>query len=156
MTPGPGFNPDFEDLLAALHAQNVQFLVVGAHALAAHGVPRATGDLDVWVRPEEANAGRVVAALNAFGAPLPAHGITARDFSTPGLVYQLGLPPRRIDLLTQLSGLEFDEAWPGRVVLEVAGEPVPFLGREALLKNKRATGRPKDLADAALLEAAAR
>lgn len=156
MRAGISLNPDFLDLLEALRGNGVEFLVVGAHALAAHGVPRATGDLDVWVRPTEENAAKVVRALTSFGAPLPAHGITARDFSVPGLVYQLGLPPRRIDLLTELSGLEFDEAWPSRVVVQVDGAPVPFIGREALLKNKRASGRPKDLADAAVLESAPR
>jgi hypothetical protein len=96
-----GLNVDFLDLLAALARERVEFLVVGAHALAAHGIPRATGDLDVWVRAERENAKRVVAALETFGAPLRAHGVSAADFELLGTVYQMGLPPRRIDVLTQ-------------------------------------------------------
>lgn len=146
-----GFNEDFLDLLRALVEAGVEFVVVGAHAMAAHGVPRATGDLDVVVRPSAANAARVVAALRSFGAPLDAHGVREIDFSSPGAVYQLGLPPRRIDLLTSLTGVSFDEAWTGRTELQLADLRVPFLGRDALLRNKRATAREKDLADLELL-----
>lgn len=147
-----GLNDDFLDLLRALADAGASFLVVGAHAMAVHGVPRATGDLDVAVRPDPVNAERVLDALRGFGAPVDAHGVTAEDFSRPGLVYQVGLPPRRIDLLTELTGLSFDEAWASRVEVELGGHRVPFIGRAALARNKRATGRPKDLADAELLE----
>lgn len=152
MSVEAGLNVDFLDLLEALARAEVEFLIVGAHALAAHGIPRATGDLDVWVRPTAQNAVRVVAALEAFGAPLGAHGVTAADFERQGTVYQMGLPPRRIDVLTQISGVSYEEAWPGRVAMAIAGRAVFFLGREALLKNKRAAGRPKDLVDADALE----
>jgi hypothetical protein len=148
----PDFNEDFVDLLRALVDAQVEFVVVGAHAVAAHGVPRATGDLDVFVRPSSANAARVLAALRAFGAPLEAHGVTAADFEQPDTVYQIGLPPRRIDLLTSISGVPFEEAWATRVDLDLAGVRVSVLGLEALLKNKRATGRPKDAVDADALE----
>lgn len=147
-----GLNPDFLDLLEVMGALQVEFLVVGAHALAAHGVVRATGDLDVWVRPSPDNAQRVIDALLRFGAPLAQHGVARGDFERPGTVYQMGLPPRRIDVLTEISGVTFGVAWPGRKEVAVAGRIVGFLGREALLANKRATGREKDLLDVRLLE----
>lgn len=146
-----GLNDDFRDVIAAMVDEGVEFLVVGAFALAFHGAPRASGDIDLYVRPTPENAHRVFRALVAFGAPLEAHGVTAEDFARAGAVYQIGLPPRRIDILTQISGLEFDEAWASRVQASVDGRAVHFLGREAFLKNKRAAGRPKDLADAARL-----
>jgi hypothetical protein len=148
----PGLNRDFVDLLTALCKVSAEFLVVGAHAMAVHGVPRATGDLDVWVRPTPQNSERVFEALVRFGAPLGDHGVVRHDLQTPGTVYQIGLPPRRVDLLTSVTGLSFEDAWPGRSVLEVAGLRVPFLGLRELILNKRATGRPKDIVDADLLE----
>jgi hypothetical protein len=152
MSVEAGLNPDFLDLLEAFAKAQVEFIVVGAHALAAHGVVRATGDLDVWVRPSPENAARVVAGLTTFGAPLAQHGVSAADFAKGGTVYQMGLPPRRIDVLTQISGVDFAEAWPDRTVITLRGAPVAFLGREALLRNKRAAARPKDLLDVDLLE----
>ncbi|MDD9947720.1 MAG: nucleotidyltransferase [Myxococcales bacterium] len=140
-------NDDFRDMLEALVASDVDFVIVGAHALAAHGLPRATGDIDILVRPTEENAERVLAALAKFGAPLEAHGVSRADFSTPGRVYQIGLPPRRIDLLTEISGVSFEDAWAGRVTTSIGGVPVSILGRDSLVKNKRATGRDKDLLD---------
>lgn len=128
------------------------FLVVGAHALAVHGHVRATGDLDIWIRPDPENAERVWRALVRFGAPVEAMGLTIPDLSRPGTVYQIGLPPRRIDILTEISGVDFDEAWPSRVAEIVGDLQVPFLGREALVRNKKATGRTKDLADVESLE----
>ena len=152
MTVEEGLNQDFLDILDAFTRANVEFLVVGAHALAAHGIPRATGDLDVWVRPSHANAERVVSALTNFGAPLAMHGVVTEDFTRPGTVYQIGLPPRRIDVLTQISGVEFDVGWTSRITVVVRGAPVGFLGRDALITNKRAAGRDKDLVDVKLLE----
>jgi hypothetical protein len=140
-------NDDFRDLLAALLAAEARFLVVGAHAMAVHGVPRATGDLDVWVAADSGNAGRVWAALLRFGAPIVAMGLSPDDFTRADQVIQIGLPPRRIDLLTSISGVEFEEAWGGRVVHELDAVAIPFLGRAALVQNKRATGRAKDRAD---------
>lgn len=104
-------NEDFVDVLRALCAEQVEFLVVGAHALAVHGVVRATGDLDLWVKPTVENAARVVRALLRFGAPLAHHHVDEADFARPGTVYQLGLPPRRIDVLTQPTGIDFEHAW---------------------------------------------
>ena len=144
---------DFVDLRRCLNDQRCEFLVVGAYALAIHGAPRATGDIDVFVRPTGDNAPRVMLALQAFGAPLALHGIAESDFSTPGVVYQLGLPPRRIDLLTQISGVSFDEANADAVAGKIGDVPVRCIGLDALLANKRAAGRAKDLADATLLEA---
>lgn len=138
---------DFRDLVEALSSNGARFLVVGAHALAAHGVPRVTGDLDVWVEPSRENARRVWQALAAFGAPLETLDLAESDFSTPDRVVQLGLPPFRIDLMTSISGVTFEEAWEGRLAGQLFEVPVSFLGREAFIRNKRASGRPRDLAD---------
>jgi hypothetical protein len=145
-------NEDFLDLLRLLLDAGARFLVVGAHAMAVHGVPRATGDLDIWVDPDPANADRAWRALLGFGAPVREMGIVREDLETPGVVVQIGQPPRRIDLLTGVSGLSFAEAWPNRVEHATGGLVVPFLGRADLLRNKRASGRPKDLADLDVLE----
>ena len=132
-------------MLAALSAAGADFLVVGAHALAAHGVPRATGDLDLWVRPTPENAEKVWEALEEFGAPL--HDLSLEDLSRPDVVFQIGVVPRRIDLLTSITAVSFDEAWTNRVQVEIEGVDVPVLGRAELLRNKRAVGRTRDLAD---------
>jgi hypothetical protein len=143
-------NPDFVDLLRAFIAADVRFLIVGAYALAIHGRPRATGDLDIWIDAAPSNARNVMRALSAFGAPLA--DINEEDFSTPGVVYQIGVPPGRIDILTELTGLTFDEAWSGRMRRAFGDVDVEFIGREAFLRNKRATGRAKDLGDIEGLE----
>lgn len=153
MTDVPELNDDFRDMLEALVVCEVEFVIVGAHALAAHGVPRATGDIDILVRPSDDNAARVIAALERFGAPLEAHGVTKSDFVVPGRVYQIGLPPRRIDLLTEITGVTFEEAWRTRLKTTFGGLEVSVLSRSGLLKNKRAAGRPKDLADVQTLGA---
>ena len=140
-------NEDFKDLLSALLVTEARFLVVGAHAMAVHGVPRATGDLDVWIAADSENAARVWAALLRFGAPIAAMGVSQVDLTHPDRVVQIGLPPRRIDVLTSITGVVFDEAWSARVTHDVSGLPVPFLGRAHLVRNKRATGRTKDRAD---------
>jgi hypothetical protein len=143
-------NPDFVDLLRAFVAADVRFLVVGAYALALHGRPRATGDLDVWVEATAENADRVMRALEAFGAPLA--NVSADDFAREGVTYQIGVPPGRIDILTELTGLAFAEAWPDRVRRAFGDVEVDFIGRAAFIRNKRATGRLKDLADLEGLE----
>ena len=104
-------NPDFAEMLRALSAEGVEYLLVGAYAMAAHGVPRATGDIDIWVRPSPENANRVLRALARFGAPLS--DLTATDLQRDGTVFQLGVPPRRIDLLTSIDGVTFEDAWGG-------------------------------------------
>ena len=148
----PAFNDDFRDMLEALSEAGVEFVVVGAHAMAVHGVPRATGDIDILVRPTSENAERVMDALRRFGAPVSAHGVSRSDFEAAGNVYQIGLPPRRIDLLTSITGVDFDEAWESRITVEREGLTLPFLGRACLVRNKRATARDKDLVDVRLLE----
>jgi hypothetical protein len=139
-------------MLAALQTVEAVFLVVGAHAMAAHGVPRATGDLDIWTRPDRQNAQKVFRALLDFGAPVALTNLQLEDLTKPGTVYQIGLPPRRIDILTDIDGVTFEEAWPSKVIKQVAGLEVPFIGWDLLLKNKRASGRPKDLADIEILK----
>jgi hypothetical protein len=139
---------DWTELLLTLLDAQVRFLVVGAHAMAVHGVPRGTQDLDVWVDPTAENADRVWKALAWFGAPLETLRLTPEDFTRRDVVVQLGVPPLRIDLLTAISGLpDFAAAWAGRREETVAGRTVPFLGRDDLVANKRAAGRTKDLAD---------
>jgi hypothetical protein len=138
---------DFRDLLAAFTGNGVRFLVVGAHALAAHGVPRVTGDLDVWVEPTTANAARAWRALAEFGAPLETLSLRESDFVQPDRVIQLGLPPYRIDIMTAISGVRFPDAWPDRLEGTLFDVPVAFIGRAAFIRNKRASGRPKDLED---------
>jgi hypothetical protein len=139
---------DWFDLLTEFRDAGVRFLVVGAHAMAVHGFPRATQDLDVWLDPTSDNAARAIEALARFGAPIGALGISIEDLSTPGLVVQLGLPPNRVALLTSISGVDyFDSAWQGRSEHDIRGTSVPFLDRTRLRQNKRASGRPKDLAD---------
>jgi hypothetical protein len=138
---------DFHDLLEAYVDAEVRFLVVGAHALAAHGVPRVTGDLDIWVEPTPENAARTWAALAAFGAPLESLGLNVDDFSANDRVIQLGLPPYRIDILTSISGVTWTEAWADRLGGTLFDVPVSFLGRQSFIRNKRASGRPKDLED---------
>lgn len=145
-------NPDFIEFLAALLRAEARFLIVGAHAMAVHGVPRATGDLDVWVAPSRDNAERVWAALLDFGAPVRTLGLSAQDLAAERMVVQLGVPPRRIDVLTSVTGLQFDAAWRTRRALRIDDLDLPFLGRDALLHNKRETGRLKDLADADTLD----
>jgi len=138
-------NPDFVDLLRAFSDADVRFLVVGAYALAHHGRPRGTGDLDVWVDATPENAARVMRALAVFGAPLGE--VSDDDFARPGIVYQIGVPPGRIDILTDLTGLRFHEAWPERVMGRFGEIDVAFIGKAAFVRNKRATGRMKDLGD---------
>ena len=140
-------NEDFLDMLRALSAAQARFLVVGAHALAGHGFPRATGDLDIWVEASAANAERIWRALAEFGAPVAGLGVREQDFIVPGTVVQIGLPPRRIDLMTSITAVEFADAWASRLDIAVADVVVPVLGRESLLANKRALARPQDLAD---------
>lgn len=140
--------------MRAFVAADVRFLVVGAYALAAHGIPRATGDIDVWIDATPANSPKVMAALRAFGAPLA--DVTEADFSTPEIVYQIGLPPRRVDVLTKISGVAFADAWSRKIQGRFGDVDVGVIGRDDLLVNKLAAARPKDLLDAKLLEKLAR
>jgi len=144
-------SPDFLDLLRAFSDAEARFLVVGAYAVGVHGHPRATKDLDVWVDATDENAPCVLRGLLAFGAPLM--GLTEADLRTPGLGLQIGVAPGRIDVLTKISGLAFANAWPNRVEADFGeGVRCAVLGFADLLRNKRASGRPQDLADVDALE----
>ena len=145
-------NEDFVDMAKGFIDHGVEFLIVGAYALAAHGFPRTTGDIDMLVRPTAENAARVFRALTDFGAPVAAHGVTQHDFEVEEKVYQLGLPPRRIDILTSISGVSFDEAAAEAIEGNLGPVRVRFIGKAAMARNKRASGRPKDLVDAELLQ----
>ena len=143
-------NRDFAEMLKLLAAENVEYLVVGGYAVAGHGVPRATGDIDLWVCPTEENAARLWRALDRFGAPRSR--LSPASFTQPDIVYQIGLPPNRIDFLTTIDGVDFDVAWPDRVRCAVGEVEFSILSLAHLLENKRATGRPQDLADIARLQ----
>lgn len=143
-------NPDFSDMLSALSDEGVEYLLIGAYAMAVHGVPRATGDIDVWVRPSPDNADRVLRALARFGAPLGSLG--AVDLSGEGTVFQIGVAPNRVDVMTGIDGVSFDGAWSRRETRTIGGLDVHVIGRDDLVRNKRATGRARDLVDAEQLE----
>lgn len=138
-------NPHFVEILRAFRDEGVDHLVIGAHALAAHGHVRATLDIDLWVRPSAENAERVWRALKKFRAPLSKMNVG--DFAEPDVLYQIGLPPSRIDIMTSVTGLAFDEAWPNRIEANFGDVVVPVLGLEDMRTAKRAAGRLKDLAD---------
>jgi hypothetical protein len=142
-------NRDFVEMLSALSAAGARFLVVGAHALAAHGAPRATGDLDIWIGATPENAARVLQALRSFGAAL--FDLTIDDLSRPDTVFQIGLPPSRIDILSSISGVDFDRAWSNRLPIRIGDLEIGVIGREDFIANKTASGRPKDLIDLMLL-----
>lgn len=150
----PDLHEDWLDFVRALLGAGVRFLVVGGHALAIHGVPRFTQDLDVWTDPAQENARRVWQALHDFGAPVEALGVTLADLSDPAVVAQFGLPPKRVDVMTSVSGVaSFGDAWAARVIRPLGPVPdVPFIGREHLIANKLASARYKDLADVESLE----
>ena len=143
-------NPNFKELLLAFNAHDVEYLMVGAHALAAYGHVRATKDLDIWVRPEKANAQKVLQALSDFGAPLM--DLTVDDLSRKETIFQIGLAPIRIDVVTGIDGVEFAEAWPDRLEIVFAGVPAFVISRHHLITNKKASGRLQDLADVQELE----
>lgn len=143
---------DFEDFLVELADAGAEFVLIGGWAMAALGRPRATLDMDVLVRPTAENAKRVHTALVAFGAPVPTHGIDETTFAHAGPAYRFGVKPLMIEVLTQVSGIAFDDALEGAVTLTVDGRAVRVIGPEPLLRNKRAAGRHKDLEDAEWLE----
>lgn len=144
------FEKDFIDFIELLNQHGVKYMVIGAHALAYHGRPRHTGDLDVWIKPSNENASRMMAVLNDFG--FGSLGITEPDFLKENYVTQLGYPPLRIDLLNTISGVGFDEAYENKVDAEVDGLRVSFINVNEFIKNKEATGRNKDLGDIAALK----
>jgi hypothetical protein len=140
---------DFNEFVELFLEHNVRFLIVGGYALAAHGLPRATGDLDAWVWVNPENAQNIMRALNAFG--FQNLSLTESDFSKEDSIIQLGYPPFRIDILTSIDGVVFDQAWEKKIVVELNGMNVPFIGRDDLITNKKASGRPQDIADVSRL-----
>jgi hypothetical protein len=142
-------NPDFRDLFAALNDVSAEFLIVGGYALAVHGAPRFTKDLDIWIKANPDNAQKVWQALDIFGAPFG--DLNIQDLSTPGIVFQMGLPPNRIDIITAIDGVEFQVAWEHKVPSAYGDQPVMVIGIEELIRNKEATGRPQDALDAQTL-----
>jgi hypothetical protein len=144
-------NSDFRDILSAFCEEKAEFMLVGAYAVAAHGLPRATGDIDLWIDCSAENAERVLRALTKFGAPLS--NLSKADLTKPGTVIQIGVIPRRIDVLTAITGVTFDQARLARVMVNLEGLTIPVIGRAHLIQNKKAVGRPQDRADAARLEA---
>jgi len=145
-------NEDYREMLHALSDEKVRFLLVGAYALAAHGYPRATMDIDIWVMPSPQNADAVLKALRRFGAPLL--NLTKEDLQEEGTVFQIGVAPRRIDIITAASGLQFEEAYARSLSVTIEGIEVRILSIDDIIRNKRASGRTKDLADAETLESA--
>ena len=143
-------NKDYKDMLHALAGEKAKFLLVGAYAMAVHGYPRATVDMDIWVMPSPENADAVVRAIERFGAPL--HDLTKADLLKDDTVFQIGVAPRRIDIITGASGLRFDEVFPRSLDVNIEGLPIRVLALDDLIRNKRATGRTKDIADAEALE----
>ena len=143
-------NEDYRDMLHALSDEKVRFLLVGAYALAAHGYPRATMDIDIWVMPSPQNADAVFRALRRFGAPL--HNLTKEDLQKDGTVFQIGVSPRRIDIITAASGLTFEQTYRRSLPVNIEGIEVRIPSIDDLIRNKRASGRTKDLADAEALE----
>ena len=137
-------------MLSAFNDAKVDYMIVGAYAVAAHGVVRATGDIDVWINSTPENARRAWRALANFGAPLS--GVQETDLTVYGTVFQIGVAPSRIDILTSIDGVEFSDAWNGRLEVEIEGIRVNVIGRSHLIANKKAVGRPQDLADVARLE----
>lgn len=138
-------NDDYRDILQALNDEQVEFILVGAYALAAHGYPRATMDIDIWVRPSETNARAVLRALNRFGVPL--HDLTTEDLCKDDTVFQIGVAPCRIDIITGATGLEFEGVSANCKQCEIDGIPLKILSVDDLITNKSATGRPKDAVD---------
>jgi hypothetical protein len=143
-------NEDYKDMLQVLAAEKVKFLLVGAYALAAHGYPRATMDIDIWIMPSPGNAAAVMRALERFGAPL--RELSASDFQMEGVIFQVGVAPRRIDILTTVDGLKFDDAFAHSTVVEIEGIEIHIPSVTDIIINKRASGRTKDLADVEMLE----
>lgn len=143
-------NEDYKDMLLALSEEKVRFLLVGAYALAAHGYPRATMDIDIWIMPSPQNADALLRALRRFGAPL--HDLTKEDLQKNGTVFQIGVAPRRIDIITAVSGLQFEETYRGSTTVKIEGIEVRIPSIDDLIRNKKASGRTKDLADAEALE----
>ena len=143
-------NEDYREMLQCLSDEGAEFLLVGAYALASHGYPRATMDIDIWVKPSPENATAVLRALRRFGAPL--QHLSAIDLQREDTIFQVGVAPRRIDIITGVDGLDFGSAWAHSVEVEIEGLRIRIPSLDDLIRNKRASGRMKDLADVEALE----
>lgn len=143
-------NQDYKDILQSLSDLDAQFIIVGAYALAVHGFPRATGDIDIFVKASSENSKKVFQALKSFGAPT--HEIDETSFNEAGIIFQIGVIPQRIDIITTIDGVEFDEAWTNRKIIELEGIKISVLSKKDMLKNKKATDRDKDRTDIKILE----
>ena len=137
--------PDFRELLALLNDHKVEYIIIGAYALAFHGAPRYTGDIDIFVKHTTINAQRIISALDELG--FSSVGLKIKDFESPDKVIQLGVPPVRVDIITSITGVSWEEAFSGRAEGKYGDIPVHYIGREQFISNKRALGRKKDLAD---------
>ena len=142
-------NKDYKEMLQILLNNKVRFLVVGAYAMGAYGYPRATGDIDIWVEASSENSEKIHQSLSEFGAPLSE--VTKTTFCEEGIVFQIGVAPRRIDIITKIDGVDFNKAYSDKQKMEIEGIKIPFLSKENLIKNKESTGREKDKLDAKYL-----
>ena len=142
-------NKDYKEMLQILLNNKVRFLVVGAYAMGVHGYPRATGDIDIWVEASSENSEKIYQSLSEFGAPLSE--VTKTTFCEEGIVFQIGVAPRRIDIITKIDGVDFNKAYSDKQKMEIEGIKIPFLSKEDLIKNKESTGREKDQLDAKYL-----
>jgi len=142
-------NEDYKEMLQLLLEEQVDFMIVGAYALGTHGYPRATGDIDIWVNPNNTNSKKLYKALARFGAPLGQ--IQTDEFSTEGVIFQIGVIPRRIDIITKIDGVTYEEADEDKIIVEIEGLKVPVISLEKFIKNKMATGREKDELDIKIL-----
>lgn len=144
------FNSDYRDMIECLQREGVEFMLVGGYAVALHGWPRTTFDIDFWIMANPQNAAAVMRALKAFGAPLM--DLTEEDFHRPGMVFQIGTEPQRIDILSAVSGVVYEDAASRALKMEVDGLTLKVISLDDLIANKRASGRPKDIVDAMTLE----
>ena len=138
-------NEDYKEMLQLLLEEQVDFMIVGAYALGTHGYPRATGDIDIWVKPNNINSKKIYKALARFGAPLGQ--IRIDEFSTEGIIFQIGVIPRRIDIITKIDGVTYEEADEDKIIVEIEGLKIPVISLEKFIRNKMATGREKDELD---------
>lgn len=143
-------NEDYKEILQILLNNNVKFLIVGAYAMGAYGYPRATGDFDIWAESSAENSKKIYKSISEFGVPLS--DITEKTFAEKGIIFQIGVAPRRIDIITHIDGVIFEEAYKTKEVIEIESLQIPFLSKENLIKNKQSTGRQKDKLDADYLK----
>lgn len=143
-------NDDYKEMLSILAEENVKFMVIGAFALSTYGYPRATGDIDIWVEASEENSEKILRTMIRFGAPTDK--ITREDFISEGIIFQIGIAPRRIDITTVIDGVKFIDAYPKRKIIKISDIEVPIISLEDLITNKEATGRDKDLLDVKMLK----